>query len=99
MSILGTDDAADEAELVGHLGHAREVLADLDTGDVGADGFEGAPHFGRGIELDVIHVLVRGAAGQVNETECFLRFADSLLCFRAQEIWKAQSSESKSADA
>ena len=38
-------------------------------------------------------------AGQVNENECFLRFADSLLCFRAQEIWKAQSSESKSADA
>ena len=84
MPILGTDDAADEAELVGHFGHARQVLADLDAGDLGADGFERAAHFGRGVQLDVIHVLVWWAAGQVNQDEGLLRFAHSLGRLRTQ---------------
>src|SRR5258706_16458956 len=44
----------------------REVLADLDAGHVGLDGVELAAEFLRRVRLEVVHVHVRRAAGQVD---------------------------------
>src|SRR5205823_413456 len=60
----GTDDRADEGELVGQGGDLREALADLDAGDGRADRLELAADLGRGVGLEVPHVLVGWAAAE-----------------------------------
>ena len=51
-------ERANDGELVHHLGQTRHVLADFDAGDVGGNGAEGASDLGRGVHLEVVHVLV-----------------------------------------
>ena len=60
------DDGANAGELVPHAGLQREVFADLHAGNVGLDRLEFAAEFGRSVRLEVVHVHVRRAAGQVN---------------------------------
>ena len=64
--LVDRDDRADDGELVPHLGLQREVLADLHAGDVGRDRLELAAELRRGVGLEVVHVHVRRAAGQVD---------------------------------
>ena len=72
--LVGTAvERANDGELVHHPGQTRHVLADLDAGDVGGDGAEGAADLRRGLHLEVVHILVRGAAGQVDHDDGFVR--------------------------
>ena len=57
-------DRADDGVAVGHLGHEREVLADLDAGDVGLDRPERAADRVGGVGLEVPGVELAGAADQ-----------------------------------
>ena len=56
--------AADERELVRVLGHAREVLGDLDARDVGLDGLVRAADLGRSVRLHVPGVELGRPADQ-----------------------------------
>ena len=60
----GVIDAADERELVGVLGHAREDLGDLDARDVGLDRLERPADLDRGVRLHVPGVELGGPADQ-----------------------------------
>ena len=62
----GVIHAADQRELVGVFGGAREVFRDFDARDVGGDRFELATNFGRCIQLEIECILVRRPARQVN---------------------------------
>ena len=57
--LVGTAvERANDGELVHHLGETRHVLADFDAGDVGGNRAERATDLGRGLHLEVVHVLV-----------------------------------------
>jgi hypothetical protein len=58
---------ADDGKLVGVAGEEGEVLADIDAGDAGGDGFEEASDFGGGFGLEVPGILVGGAAPHEEE--------------------------------
>ena len=53
-------DRADQRIAVGHLGHQREVLADLDAGHVGLDRLERAADVVGGVGLEVPGVELAG---------------------------------------
>ena len=77
VAAVVADQRADEDELVRHLGDAREVLADVDAGDVGVDRLELAADVGRGVRFEVPHVDVRRPAGQVDVDDRLVRRADA----------------------
>ena len=62
-------DRADERVLVGDLGVQRQVLADVDAGDVGLDGPKGAAVLDRGVRLHVERLHVWRPAGQPDEDD------------------------------
>ena len=62
------------------------MLADLDPRYVGLDRVELAADAGRGIRLQVKHVLVRRSANQVDEDDRLVRVSFSLGRFESQEI-------------
>jgi len=68
-------DGADDGELVPHAGLARHEFADLDAGDVSGDGTKLAAIFDGGVGLEIVHVHMRGAAGQVDHNGGFARRA------------------------
>jgi len=63
----GMVQAADEGELVGMAGHAREDLADFNAGDIGFDGAVGATNVAGGIGLGVPGVELGGSADEGEE--------------------------------
>ena len=57
--LVGTAvERANDGELVHHAGKARQVLADLDAGDVGGNRTEGAADLGRRVHLEIVHILM-----------------------------------------
>ena len=62
----GTDERADDGELVHHPGDSRHKFADFDAGDIRGDRPKFSPHFARGIRLEIDHVLMRRAPRQVD---------------------------------
>lgn len=64
VSALGVHHGADDGELVHHTGHSRELFANLNTGNVGRDGFEFPAYVRRGVRFHVEHVLMRGTTGE-----------------------------------
>ena len=67
------DERADEGQLVHHACLAWHVFADLDAGDVGLDGPKFAAIFQGGVGLEIVHVHVGRAAGQVDHDGRFGR--------------------------
>ena len=61
---VAAHDGSDDGILVRELREPRKVLADLDAGDVGGDGFEFAADLRRGVHLQVEHVLMARSARQ-----------------------------------
>ena len=62
-------------------GDAREQFANVDAGDVGVDRIELAADFARGVGLDVPHVQVGRAAGQIDVDDRLVLRAALLLGF------------------
>ena len=62
-------EGADEGDLVHLPGHARQMFADADAGDVGVDGVEIAAELDRGVRLEVPRVDGAEAAVQEEEDE------------------------------
>src|SRR6185295_9940692 len=73
-------------------------LADLHAGDVLADGPELAADFGGGFRLQVPHVLVAGAAGQVDVDERLLGRLLAVLGFKLEEIGQQHAAHAQGAD-
>jgi hypothetical protein len=61
--------AVDNGQLVGDFRVQREVLAEADAGNVGADRPELAADFGRRFWFHVVHVQVARPAGQIDEDD------------------------------
>ena len=57
---------ADDGHFVHHLRQARQMFADVDTRDIGGNGLKGSANFLGRIDLQVVHVLMRRRADQVN---------------------------------
>ena len=68
-----TDHGANRHELVHHAGQARHQLANLNARHVGADRLKLAADFHRSVGLEVVHILMRRAAGQVDHNHGFVR--------------------------
>jgi DNA gyrase/topoisomerase IV subunit B len=58
-------EAAHHRRFVHPAGDLRQVLANLHTGSAGGDRLEFAAGLLRGVGLEVVHILRRGAAEQV----------------------------------
>ena len=64
----------------------REQFADFDARHVRLDRLELAADLGRGVGLQVPHVLMRRAAGQEDIDDRLVRSADARLSFRRQQL-------------
>ena len=98
---LGSDDRADEGEFVRHLRHARQLLADLNAGDVRFDGTELAAVFGGCVGLHVPHVLVRRTARQEDHDDRLVidplgRFSTNRL--RREDLGQTRATEGEATD-
>ncbi|MEY5016814.1 MAG: hypothetical protein RIS92_3172 [Verrucomicrobiota bacterium] len=91
MVACGIVDGADDGELVGHLCEAREEFANFHPGNIGFDGTEFASHFGGGVRLHVEGVDVRGAAGEVDIDDGFVRATGCGFGFDIQQLGEAES--------
>ena len=92
VAAAGADDRADDDALVHAGGHAREDLADLDAGDVGGDRLELAADFGRGVGLDVPHILVRRSAAQEDVDDRLVpRAGDAGAGLGAEDVGEGQA--------
>ena len=63
---FGSDERADESELVRHFRHERKLFTDLNAGNIGSYRPELAAELGRSIGLEIPHVLMRGPARKEN---------------------------------
>ena len=79
-------------------GQARQVLADVDAGDVGPDRLELAADLDRGVRLEVHHVLVRRPAGQEDHDDGLVRAADAGLGLGPQDLRQRQAAQGQAAD-
>ena len=98
MAAVAVGQRADERAFVHHFRETRQVLADLDAGDVGGDGFELATDLARRVGLHVEHVLVRRAAWQEDHDRRLVRLARFLRRLSAQHIIQRQPTHGESAD-
>src|SRR5207248_4401251 len=94
----GIDQRADEDELVGHAGDARDQLADLDPRHVRGNRVELPADFARRLGLDVPHVHVRRTAGQVDIDDGLVLTAPALLRLGPQQRGQRQAAEDRAAD-
>ena len=62
------------------------MLADADAGNVGGDRFELATNLSRSVHLQIIHVLMRRTAGQVDHDDGLRRLAFAGLLLRLEEL-------------
>ena len=98
VAVLGPDEGSQQHQLVGDLGQAGEMLADPDAGNVGGDGLELPANLRGRLHFELVHVLVRGAAGEINHDDGFAGFADTGLALGAQQLWHGQSSHAQGPD-
>ncbi len=98
MIVLRADDAANERELVRHLRHQRQVLADFDAGNVRLDRLELAADFRRRIHLQIERVLVRRPARQINHDDRFVRSPDAGRRFRLEKFRQRRAAQGKPAN-
>ena len=80
------------------VGEPRQVLADLDAGDVRGDRLELAADLGRGVRLEVEHVLVRRPAGQEDHDDRLVRAADAGLLPRRGGVAAATARRARATD-
>ena len=92
------DHRADRNELVHHFGHERQMLANLDAGNVRLDRLELSANLRRRIHLDVEHVLMWRPAGQVDHDDRLVRSPDAGLRLRVQQLRQGQPAQAQSAD-
>jgi len=64
--IASADDGADRHQLVHVAGEVGQKFANLNAGNAGANGIELAADFDRGIDLDVVHILMGRPTAAVN---------------------------------
>ena len=92
VSAIATDNGTDRHELVHHRGDARETFADFNAGDIRGYRIEFTADFARGIDLDIPHILMRGATPQENVDDSFARRTMSCQRFGSQDVRERQSS-------
>ena len=98
MRAVGISQRTDEGELVGLLGEAREQLANLHAGDVGADGPELAANLAGCVGLEVEHVDVRRPAGQVDVDDGLVGLARAGERFELEQLREGQAASSHATD-
>ena len=89
--VVRVHDGADDGELVHHPGHAGEMLADPDAGDVRPDGPKFAPNLGGRLGLEVEHVEVRRAAAKEDVDDGLVRAPGSGLRLEGEELCQGES--------
>ena len=83
---IGIGNGPDDRVLVGQLGQARELLADLNAGHVGLDGPKLAADFLGRIRLEVEEIQMRRTAGQVNINHRLVRAAGLLRGLHLEQL-------------
>ena len=92
-------DRADDRELVGDARVHRQMFADVDAGDIGADGAEVAAVFCRGVRLHVVHFHVRRPAGEPDEDDGGVgRMLGLALQFPRHDASGAETAQSEGAE-
>ncbi len=89
---------ADERAAIHHLRELRQMLGDLDAGDIGRDRLELAAKLRRRVHLQVENVLMRRPARQENHDHRLVRPPRPGLRLRAQDLRQAQPPERQPAD-
>ncbi len=69
---LAVRHRADDGELVHHLRQLRQMLANLETIDVGVDRLELATNLTRRVHLQIDHVLMRWTPWQEDHDHCLV---------------------------
>ncbi len=92
------DQRVHEDELVGHGRQPRKMLADTDSRHLGRNRRKLPAHTGRSIHLDIIHVLVRRTARQVDHDDGLVGASRFGHAFRPQELREAQPAQAKRAN-
>ena len=67
VTVFHAHHRPDQRASIHHLGHPRQMLANLQPRHRRGDRIEFAPNLSRGILLEIEHVLVAGATRQKNE--------------------------------
>src|SRR5579872_3413034 len=96
--IAGADKRSDDGELVHHRRNLGHVLANLDAGDVGLDRLELAADIGRRVGLQVEHVLMRRAAGQVDHDDRLVGGSDARRGLGSQHVRERKPAQRQPAD-
>ena len=78
-AVGGPMDAPQRNALVHDAGDPRHVFRDPNTRNGGVDRLEFTPDLGRGIHLQVVHVLVGWSTDHVDHDHCLAGIADSRL--------------------
>ena len=98
VSAGGTNDGANDGELVHHLRHARKQLANSSARDVGRDFPELAANLPGRIGLHVPHVLMRRSTGKKDIDDGLVRPFGALLFLRLQDLRQRQTAHCQPAD-
>jgi hypothetical protein len=98
MIVQRANHRADQNQLVHALGQLRQVFANLDAGDFGADGSELAANFRRRIHFEIEDILVRRAARQENHDDGFVRPSNARLDFGLEQLWQRQAAQPQCAN-
>ena len=98
VAVLGPDDGSQEHQLVGDLGQAGEMLADLNAGNVGGDGLELPANLRGGVHFELEHVLVRGAAREIDHDDGLAGLAQTGLALGPQQLRHGQSTHAQGPD-
>jgi hypothetical protein len=98
MPIFHPDHGPDDRVLVGAFGEERKVFANLETGNVGGDGFELAADFARRIRLQIKHVLVGRTPRQEDHDDGLVRFSDTGRRFRSKQFRQSQATQPEGAN-
>jgi hypothetical protein len=75
--VLGANNGPYHREFIHDGSDSRHMFANLDAWDFGVDRLELPANFGRRVQLQIEHVLMRRATWQENHDNCFVGFADT----------------------
>ena len=96
--VARADDGADRRRPVHLLGDQWQHLADVNARHSSADRLELAANLPRRVHLQVVHVLMRRAAGQVNHDDGFFALAAARGCGGPQQLRQRQAAHAQAAN-
>jgi hypothetical protein len=76
MIVLGAHHRPDDGVFISQLGQTRQMLANLDSSDIGPDGIELAADFRGRIPLQIEDILMRWSTREEDHNHRFVGAAD-----------------------